>query len=91
MAVALREESSLAGADGVRLLLREISTTDGDLILNEEQERLMVQLHHLSNPMSDQVARSLADTVNGSGTLPGDRPALGLRIGGRPDPADLVS
>jgi hypothetical protein len=87
MAIALREENNLARADDARPLLREIFTTDADLIPNEEQETLTVQLHHLTNHMSDRAARLLAATLNDSGTLyPGTNLRLVYKLVSDPDP-----
>lgn len=89
MAIALREENNPARADDARPLLREIFTTEADLIPNEEQETLTVQLHHLTNHMSDRAARSLATLLNDSATLyPGTNLRLVYKLVSDPDPPD---
>ena len=62
MAIALRDV--LARSDDARPLLREIFTSDADLIPNQEEKTLTVRLHHLTNSMSDQAARFLAQRLN---------------------------
>jgi len=89
MAIALREEENLARDDDARPLLREIFTTEADLIPNEEMETLTVQLHHLTNHMSDRATRSLAATLNAYGTLyPGTNLRLVYKLVSDPDPPD---
>lgn len=75
MAILLREV--LARSDDARALLREIFTTEADLIPDEENETLTVRLHHLTNHMSDKAARFLADELNASQTY---YPATNLRL-----------
>ncbi len=62
MAIMLRDV--LARADDARPLLREIFSSDADLIPNREEKTLTVRLHHLTNSMSDKGARFLADRLN---------------------------
>lgn len=89
MAIALREEENLARADDARPLLREIFTTEADLIPNKEKETLTVQLHHLTNHMSDRATRSLAASLNASETLyPGTNLRLIYKLVSDPDPPD---
>jgi hypothetical protein len=75
MASLLREV--LARSDDARALLREISTTDVDLIPDEGVGTLTVRLHHLTNRASDQAARSLAEHLNATETL---YPGTNLRL-----------
>jgi hypothetical protein len=75
MASLLRE--ALARSDDARALLREIFTTDVDLIPDEGAGTLTVRLHHLTNRASDQAARSLAEHLNASETL---YPGTNLRL-----------
>lgn len=62
MAIVLRDV--LARTDDARPLLREIFTSDADLIPNKEEKTLTVRLHHLTNSMSDEAARFLARRLN---------------------------
>ena len=88
MAIALREES-LARSDDARPLLREIFTTDADLLPNHEERTLTVQLHHLTNRLSDRAARSLAVTLNDSATLyPGTDLRMVYKLVSDPGPPD---
>jgi len=89
MAIALREDNDLARSDDARPLLREIFTTDADLIPNKEKQTLTVQLHHLTNAMSDRAARSLATALNEAGTVyPGTELRLVYKLVSDPDPPD---
>ena len=62
MSILLRDV--LARADDARPLLREIFTSDADLIPNKEEKTLTVRLHHLPNSMSDKGARFLAERLS---------------------------
>ena len=64
MAILLR--GALGRSDDARPLLREIFTTEADLIPNHEDKTLTVRLHHLTNAMSDKAARYLAQRLNES-------------------------
>jgi hypothetical protein len=75
MAVVLRER--LARGDDARALLRQIFTTEADLIPDEAAGTLTVRLHHLSNRTSDEAARSLAEHLNTTETL---YPGTNLRL-----------
>jgi hypothetical protein len=75
MAILLRDV--LARSDDARALLREIFTTEADLIPDEENGTLTVRLHHLTNHMSDEAARFLAKQLNASQTY---YPATNLRL-----------
>jgi prepilin-type processing-associated H-X9-DG protein len=59
----------LAHPDETRTLLRELFTTDADLLPNEDEGTLTVQLHHLANPASDRAIRALAQQLNDCETL----------------------
>ena len=67
----------LARTDDARSLLREIYTTDADIIPDEEAGTLTVRLHHLTNRLSDQAARDLAEHLNNSETI---YPGTNLRL-----------
>jgi hypothetical protein len=76
-ALALLAREVLARADDARSLLREIFTTEADLIPNNHDHTLTVCLHHLTNALSDQAARFLAAHLNQSETL---YPGTNLRL-----------
>ncbi len=75
MAAVLRE--SLVRSDDARSLLRDIYTTEADLLPNEEEGTLTVRLHHLTNRLSDQAARDLAKHLNNTDTI---YPGTNLRL-----------
>jgi len=62
MAITLRE--ILARSDDARPLLREIFASDADLIPDQEGKTLTISLHHLTNSMSNNAARYLAQRLN---------------------------
>lgn len=70
--IAYRAETSMtmivrivmARLDDARSLIREIFSTEADLIPHEQERTLTVRLHHLTNHMSDQAARALAEELN---------------------------
>jgi len=61
LAVMLRPQMSRS--DEARCLLREIFDTEADLLPDEKAGTLTVRLHHLANPVSDQLAQKLADEL----------------------------
>lgn len=75
MAIILRE--NLARFDDARALSREIFTTEADLVPDEQEETLTVRLHHLTNRISDEAARHLADQLNATETR---YPGTNLRL-----------
>lgn len=83
--IAYRAETALAGVlrevlargDDTRALLREIFTTDADLIPDETAGTLTVRLHHLTNHASDEAARFLAAHLNATETV---YPGTNLRL-----------
>jgi hypothetical protein len=75
MALLAREE--LARQDDARALLREIYAAPADLWVDEAKGTLTVALHHLSNRLSDQAARGLAEHLNQSET---HYPGTNLRL-----------
>ena len=58
----------MARSDDIRTLLREIFTTEVDLIPDERAGALTVALHHLTNRASAQAARFLALHLNATET-----------------------
>lgn len=75
LASALREV--IARSDDTRALLREIFTTEADLIPDEGAGTLTVALHHLTNRASDEAARFLAGHLNATETV---YPGTNLRL-----------
>jgi len=83
--IAYRAETALASvlrevmarSDDTRALLREIFTTDVDLIPDEAAGTLTVRLHHLTNRASDEAARFLAAHLNATETV---YPGTNLRL-----------
>ena len=75
MAVVLRDV--MARADDIRPLLREIFTTEADLIPNQDEQTLTVALHHLTNSVSDESARKLFEYLNATETI---YPGTNLRL-----------
>ncbi len=75
--VAYRAETALAMSlrtyrartDDARALLREIFVAAADLYPNETAGTLTVNLHHLSNASSDQLAGQLAEELNATETI----------------------
>jgi hypothetical protein len=69
--------SVLARSDDARSLIREIFATDADLIPDEVNNTLTVRLHHLTNNLSNQAARTLAVALNATETV---YPGTNLRL-----------
>jgi len=76
-AMALLAREGLARKDDARALLREIYGAPADLLVDEAQGTLTISLHHLSNALSDQAARRLAEHLNQTETL---YPGTNLRL-----------
>lgn len=76
-AMALIVRKVLARADDARSLIREIFATEADFIPDEEKKTLTVRLHHLTNHLSDQAVRSLANELNATETV---YPGTDLRL-----------
>lgn len=76
-AMAATVRDTLARADDARPLVREIFTTEADLIPDYPNGTLTVRLHHLTNAMSDAAVRALAATLNESETC---YPGTNLRL-----------
>ena len=62
MAIVMR--SILARVDDARTLLRDVFTSEADLIPNAEEETLTVRLHHFTNPLSDKAVGRLCEVLN---------------------------
>jgi hypothetical protein len=75
MASILRRNTSRT--EETRAVLREIFSSEADLIPDEASGTLTVQLHHLSNHSSDEIARNLAKELNETETI---YPATNLRL-----------
>jgi hypothetical protein len=70
-----------------RAVLREIFSADADLIPDEAAGTLTVQLHHLSNHSSDEIARNLAKELNETETVyPGTNLRLIYKLVADPNP-----
>jgi hypothetical protein len=67
LAVSLRQH--MARTDDARALLREIFVTAADLCPDQTAGTLTVNLHHLSNACSDQLAAKLAEELNATETI----------------------
>jgi hypothetical protein len=67
LAMSLRQH--LARTDDARALLREIFGTAADLCPDESAGTLTVNLHHLSNAGSDQLAATMAEELNATETI----------------------
>lgn len=90
MAVVLRDH--LARSDDARALLRQIFTTEADLIPDEAAGTLTVRLHHLSTHAGDKAARSLAEQLNSTETVyPGTNLRLVYKLVSDSNPRDQES
>ena len=76
-AMTMSVRKVLARSDDARSLIREIFSTEADLIPDEENKTLTVRLHHLTNNLSDQAARFLASELNATETV---YPGTDLRL-----------
>jgi len=73
-ALAMTLRQHMARTDDARALLREIFVTAADLCPDETAETLTVNLHHLSNACSDQLAGKMAEELNATETtFPGTK------------------
>lgn len=75
MAALLRP--SMSRTEEARSLLREIFTTEADLLPDEKEGTLTVSLHHLANASSDHLAQELSQQLNASDTV---FPGTNLRL-----------
>ena len=81
-AMAMVMRSILAREDDARALLRDVFTSDADLIPNAKAKTLTVQLHHFTNPLSDKAIRTLCETLNESETIyPGTEMRIIYKLG----------
>ena len=72
LAMSLRQH--MARTDDARALLRQIFVTAADLYPDETAGTLTVNLHHLSNACSDQLAAKMAEELNATETtFPGTK------------------
>ena len=79
MAMSLRQH--MARTDDARALLREIFVSAADLCPDENAGTLTVNLHHLSNACSDQLATKLAEELNATETIfPGTKLQMVFRL-----------
>jgi hypothetical protein len=93
--IAYRAETMMASilhnatsrTDETRALLREIFSAEADLIPDELAGTLTVQLHHLANHSSDELARYLAKELNETETVyPGTNLRLIYKLVADPNP-----
>jgi hypothetical protein len=83
--IAYRAETAMAGllrpsmsrTEEARSLLREIFTTEADLLPDEKEGTLTVSLHHLANASSDRLVQELSQQLNASETV---FPGTSLRL-----------
>lgn len=68
-AMAIELRNILARSDDARTLLRDIFTSEADLIPNEEKQTLTVRLHHFTNPLSDKAVEKLCELLNMTETI----------------------
>jgi ParB-like chromosome segregation protein Spo0J len=81
-AMAMVMRSILAREDDARALLRDVFTSDADLIPDSESKTLTVRLHHFTNPISDKAVRTLCETLNESETIyPGTEMRMIYKLG----------
>jgi len=80
LAMSLRQH--MARTDDARALLREIFVAAADLCPDETAGTLTVNLHHLSNACSDQLAAKMAEELNATETLfPGTKLQMVFKLG----------
>lgn len=75
MAHIVRENGSRN--DDARSLLRQIYSTEADLLPDPDARTLTVRLHHMANPSADSTVRRLCDELNATMT---EFPGTDLRI-----------
>ena len=75
MTSVLRE--TLSRSDDARSLAREIMTTEADIIPDADKGTLTIKLNHLTNRLSDEAARHLAEHLNQTETI---YPGTNLRL-----------
>jgi hypothetical protein len=75
--IAYRAETALAGivrehlarAEDARALIREILSSEADLLPDEKTGTLTVRLHCMANPLSNRAAKALLACLNESETV----------------------
>ncbi len=89
MASIVREE--LARSDDARSLLRDLFVSTADLVPDQEQRRLRVSVHPMSNPRSNRAIAHLLEQLNvAEFTYPGTNLQLVYSIAGQSQTAELV-
>jgi hypothetical protein len=79
LAMSLRQH--MARTDDARALLRAIFVTAADLCPDQTAGTLTVNLHHLSNACSDQLAAKMAEELNATETVfPGTKLRMVFRL-----------
>ncbi len=90
LASIVREE--LARTDDARSLLRDLFSSEADLLPDLEQGILRVQIHPMSNPRSNRAITHLLGHLNAAEfTYPGTHLRLVYSIAGQAETPDLVS
>ena len=80
LAILLRDV--MARPDDARSLLREIFTTEADLLPDEQKKTLTVRIHHLTNKISDSALQHLVEAMNRTETVyPGTQMRLVYELG----------
>jgi len=80
MASLLRE--SLSREDDTRALLRQIYSTEADLLPDADHKTLTVRLHHLTQATHDEAVRHLCNELNATETIfPGTELKLVYQLG----------
>ena len=80
-ALAMSWRQHMARTDDARALLREIFVTAADLCPDQTAGTLTVNLHHLSNACSDQLAAKMAEELNATETVfPGTKLRMVFRL-----------
>jgi prepilin-type processing-associated H-X9-DG protein len=85
MAVILRDV--LARSDDARALAREIFNTEADILPDYEKQELTIRLHHMTNRMSDNAVRYLAEQLTETETVyPGTNLRMIFKLGTSQNP-----
>lgn len=86
-AMAILLHDVISRPDDARSLLRELFSTETDLIPDTDKGTLTVCLHHLTNRMSDKAIEFLADILNKSETVyPGTNLQMIFKLVSKPNP-----
>lgn len=90
MATILRKGLNRWRWDEARSILREIFTSEADLIPDKENNTLTVQLHNLTNKMTDRAVQQLAEHLNATKTIyPGTNLKLIFKLVSEPELQDF--